>query len=146
MKKKRSKKDGQEPHTQRRPMHVLATWLPREIAGIIICFFACSIRVDVPNFPAARVLNFQRYILYKPGRFVCAFTTTTKTQQHNVHPYPRQKQKTVRLRLRPPKPVSPISPHFRLQRHRIAISISYHPKGCLLPSGVDQSANLSSFI
>lgn len=51
---------------------------PRGGAGIIVCYFACSIRVDVPNFPRLdRVLLFNKYI-YKPGQFGCAFTTTTK--------------------------------------------------------------------
>lgn len=53
---------------------------PRGRAGIIVCYFACSIQVDVPNFLRLdRVLLFNKYI-YKPGQFGCAFITTTKNE------------------------------------------------------------------
>lgn len=91
---------------------------PRGRAGIIVCYFACSIRVVVPNFLRLESC-FSINIYISRVNSVALLRPPQKTKQHNVNPYSRQEQKTVCLRLRPPRPVSPISPHFHLQRHHI---------------------------
>ena len=69
---------------------------PRGRAGIIVCYFACSIRVVVPNFLRLESC-FSINIYISRVNSVALLRPPQKTKQHNVNPYSRQEQKTGKV-------------------------------------------------